>query len=52
LSVCLWFDDASAQVVAAYILNGGPADRIFQAMSEYKQLRNRWLQKLSSGSLS
>jgi len=52
LSVYMWFDDASSQVLTAYILNDEPADRKFQTIGEYRELRNRFLQKLSSCSLS
>jgi len=40
------------QVLTAYILNDEPADRKFQAMGEYKELRDLFLQKLSACSLS
>ena len=47
LSTYLWFDDSDAQVLTAYILNDEPAARKFKTIDEYRNLRDRLLQKLS-----
>ena len=47
LSMYLWFDDSDAQVLTAYILNDEPAARKFKTIDEYRDLRDRFLQKLS-----
>jgi|SRR5437762_6427912 len=47
LSIYLWFDDSGAQVLTAYLLNDEPAARKFKTIDEYRNLRDRFLQKLS-----
>jgi hypothetical protein len=48
LSTYILFDDSSAQILTAYILNDEPDHRKFQTITEYKELRDRFLRKLSS----
>jgi hypothetical protein len=48
LTPFILFDDSAAQVITAYILNDEPATRKFQSMDEYRELRDRFLQKLAA----